>query len=129
MGELIVLNVGRNEDNLKILDIAKMIHSFVRGSELTYLKDSKEDNLIKDRKIQDGVDSRTYKVCFDKINKILPGFRCKWTVEEGVRHLLSELKNINLTEELFNRREFYRLQQIEFLHKEHMIDDDLIWNK
>jgi len=128
-GELIVLNVGRNEDNLKIIDIAKMIHSSVDGSELTYLAASDEESLIKDRKIQDGVDTRTYKVSFDKIHKLLPGFKCKWTVEKGVKQLLTELKEIDLSKELFNRKEFYRLQQIEFLHKENMIDDDLFWVK
>lgn len=128
-GELIVLNVGRNEDNLKIIDIAKMIHSSVDGSELTYLAACDEESLIKDRKIQDGVDTRTYKVSFDKIHKLLPGFKCKWTVEKGVKQLLTELKEIDLNKESFNRKEFYRLQQIEFLHKQNMIDDDLFWVK
>ena len=126
-GELIILNVGRNEDNLKVIDIARMIHSSVDGSELTYLATGGEDSLIKDRKIQDGVDTRTYKVSFDKINKLLPGFKCKWTVKKGVEELLTELKQISLNKEKFNCKQFYRLQQIEFLHKENMIDDDLFW--
>ena len=126
---MIILNVGRNEDNLKVIDIARMIHSSVDGSELTYLATSGEDSLIKDRKIQDGVDTRTYKVSFDKINKLLPGFKCKWTVEKGVEELLTELKQIPLNKEKFNCKQFYRLQQIEFLHKENMIDDDLFWVK
>ena len=128
-GKLIVLNVGRNEDNLKVIDIAKMIHSSVDGAELTYLEASDEESLIKDRKIQDGVDTRTYKVSFDKIHKLLPGFKCKWTVEKGVKQLLTELSEIDLNKESFNRKEFYRLQQIEFLHKQKMIDDDLFWVK
>tara|TARA_B110000090_G_scaffold210096_1_gene270034 strand:- start:8061 stop:9125 length:1065 start_codon:yes stop_codon:yes gene_type:complete len=128
-GKLIVLNVGRNEDNLKVIDIAKMIHSSVEGAELAYLEASDEESLIKDRKIQDGVDTRTYKVSFDKIHKLLPGFKCKWTVEKGVKQLLTELSEIDLNKESFNRKEFYRLQQIEFLHKQKMIDDDLFWVK
>jgi len=131
-GKLMVLNVGRNEDNSKIIDIAKIIHSNVDGSELTYLgndMNDEENELIKDRKIQDGVDTRTYQVSFDKIHKILPRFECKWTVEEGIKSLLNELQLIGLSKELFSRREFYRLQQIEFLHKENKIDDDLFWVK
>ena len=128
-GELIVLNVGRNEDNLKVIDIAKMVCSSVDGSELTYLAASDEESLIKDRKVQDGVDTRTYKVSFDKIHKLLPGFKCKWTVEKGIKQLLTELREIDLNKESFNRKEFYRLQQIEFLHKQKMIDDDLFWVK
>tara|TARA_A100001011_G_C14245835_1_gene815510 strand:- start:426 stop:1499 length:1074 start_codon:yes stop_codon:yes gene_type:complete len=131
-GELIVLNVGRNEDNLKIIDVAKMIHQNVEGSKLTYLSNNHEDdpdNLIKDRKIQDGVDARTYKVLFDKINRVLPNFNCKWNVESGVKQLLNDLEHIELSDEIFNRKEFYRLQQIEFLHQAKKIDDDLYWIK
>lgn len=127
---LVVLNVGCNEDNFKIIDIAKIIHSNVEDSELTYLgvnKNSEEDEFIKDRKIQDGVDTRSYKVSFDKIQETLPDFKCKWTVESGIENLLDELKAIDLNENTFNKREFYRLQQIEFLHKSHQIDDNLIW--
>ena len=128
---LVTLNVGRNEDNFKIIDIAKIIHSNVKGSELTYLrvdKNSEENELIKDRKIQDGVDTRTYKVSFDKISKTLPGFKCNWSVEKGIVDLLDKLKSINLDNDMFNRREFYRLQQIEYLHQINKINDDLYWN-
>ena len=131
-GELIVLNVGRNEDNFKVIDIAKIINSNVEGSELTYLGSGSEDDkndLIKDRKIQDGVDTRTYQVSFDKIHKSLPSFECKWSVESGIMSLLDELRNIGLDAESFNRREFYRLQQIEYLHKNKFINDDLKWVK
>ena len=130
--KLIVLNVGRNEDNYKVIDIAKIIHSNVDGSELAYLgsdANDEENELIKDRKIKDGVDTRTYKVSFDKILKILPGFECNWTVEDGIKSFLKDLQDIRLNKDMFNQKEFYRLQQIEFLHKENIIDDDLFWIK
>ena len=132
IGKLTILNVGQNEDNYKIIDIAKIIHSNVKGSELTYLDgnhDEEGNELIKDRKIQDGVDSRSYKVSFDKVHKTLPGFVCQWTVEKGVGNLLNELRSIFLDNQVFKRREFYRLQQIEYLHKTHQIDDSLFWTK
>ena len=132
LGELIILNVGQNEDNYQVIDIAEFIHSNIEDSELNYL-DSNQKNLdtelIKDRKIQDGVDTRSYKVSFDKILKTLPKFKCQWSVENGIIDLLNKLRNINLNEEIFNRREFYRLQQIEHLHKTYQIDDDLFWSK
>ena len=127
---LITLNVGRNEDNYQILDVAKIINTNVSGSKLNYLdinQKSSNNELIKDRKIQDGVDTRSYKVSFDKILKTLPKFECKWSVEKGIIDLLDKLKNNNLNEEIFSKREFYRLQQIEHLHKTKQIDDDLFW--
>jgi nucleoside-diphosphate-sugar epimerase len=130
--KLVVLNVGRNEDNFRVIDIAKIIHSNVEGSKLNYLDSSKvnlENELIKDRKIQDGVDTRSYRVSFDKINKILPGFYCKWSVENGIVNLLDELRILSLDKNHFSRREFYRLQQIEHLHTTRQINDDLLWVK
>jgi len=130
-GELIILNVGQNSDNYKVIDIANIIHSNVIGAELIYLKDAKgidRNDLVKDRKIQDGVDTRSYKVLFDKIETTLPGFKCEWSVERGIKNLLDELIKIDLSKDVFNKREFYRLQQIEFLHQTQKIDDNLMWN-
>ena len=129
-GKLTILNVGQNEDNYKVIDIAKIIHTNVEGSELTYLGgnvDSEGNELVKDRKIQDGVDTRSYKVSFDRIHQVLPNFECKWTVEKGIKNLINDLRDSGLNKEVFNRREFYRLQQIEFLHQTNQIDDDLFW--
>ena len=79
------------------------------------------------KKIQNGVDTRSYKVLFDKIEETLPGFKCNWAVEKGIKNLLDELKKIGLTKDTFSKREFYRLQQIEFLHRSQKINDDLFW--
>ncbi|MBC8226492.1 MAG: SDR family oxidoreductase [Gammaproteobacteria bacterium] len=129
---LTVFIVGQNEDNYQIIEIAKIIHKNILGSELIFLNnDTGEDtnNLIEDRKIQDGVDKRTYKVSFNKIHQELPDFKCSWNVKEGIKDLLTSLENINLNSEIFNKKDFYRLQQIEYLHKNNKIDDDLFWIK
>ncbi|MDB0021075.1 SDR family oxidoreductase [Candidatus Pseudothioglobus singularis] len=131
-GKLTILNVGQNEDNFKVIDIAKIIHSSVDKSELTFLSgsiDNEGNDLVKDRKIQDGVDKRSYKVSFDRIHSILPNFNCSWTVEKGIKNLLNELVKVGLDHDTFNKREFYRLQQIEYLHHTKKINDDLFWIK
>ena len=132
LNKLVTLNVGLNEDNYQIIDIAKIIHSNVKGSQLNHIDSNQgglENELIKDRKIQDGVDTRSYKVSFDKILKTLPGFKCNWSVEKGIIDLLGNLRNVNLDKDVFDRREFYRLQQIEYLYKTKQIDNDLLWSK
>ena len=130
-GALIILNVGQNDDNYQVLDIANIIHSNVKSSKLNYLDQTRDDfnDLVKDRKIQDGVDTRSYKVLFDKIEDTLPGFKCRWNVEKGIISLIDELQKIGLTKDSFNTREFYRLQHIEFLHQAKKIDDNLFWIK
>ena len=63
-----IINIGRDEDNLKIIDIANLIKNEIPGSEIVFLDATKDNsnNLFKDKKIQDGVDTRTYKVSFSK---------------------------------------------------------------
>jgi len=128
--ELMVLNVGRNDGNIQVINIAKLIASEVKSCKLSFLKKSsseKVNSLVADRKIQDGVDKRTYKVSFDKIHKFLPGFEAKWKVDEGIKKLVKDLDSFNLNKEKFKQRDFYRLQQIEYLHKMGIIDNELFF--
>ena len=130
-GELMIFNVGRNDGNIKIIDIAKTIKSEVYGCELQLLDRSSTDamdDLVKDRKVQDGVDKRTYQVCFDKIHEMLPGFEAKWPVEKGIKKLIKDFEQWKLNQEKFKQRDFYRLQQLEYLYKTDQIDRKLIWN-
>ncbi len=127
-GKLLVLNVGRNDNNMKIIDAALTIQSMVQGCSLKFLDKSPEeqgDNLVKDNKVQDGVDKRTYQVLFDKIHDGLPGFRAKWDMENGILRLITELQRLELDEIKFKQREFYRLQQLEHLYTTGQIDQSL----
>jgi len=127
-GKLLRVNVGRNDNNQKILDVAHIVTSKVEGSKLSFLeKEHKTDNknLIVDRKIQDGVDSRTYQVSFDYIHKVLPQFRAEWDLENGIGDLVDRLIFWELDSVKFKQREFYRLQQVEHLHRTGQIDDNL----
>jgi nucleoside-diphosphate-sugar epimerase len=129
-GKLMILNVGRNDNNLKINQIAELIQFYLPNCKIEYLQNLNQNTneLILDKKINDGVDKRNYKVNFDKIHNILPGFNSKWTVEKGIEKLLSDLKSNGLTNSQFKSREFYRLQQIEFLYNSKKINKTLEWN-
>ena len=125
-----IFNIGRDDNNIKILDIAKMIKKNVEGSKLSYLGSdgkSSENALIEDRKIQEGADTRTYKVSFKKVQEELTGYVCKWTVEAGIKQLLNDLEDVKLDHETFNSKEFYRLQKIEHLYSKGRVDKDLYW--
>ena len=125
--ELMILNVGRNENNWRILDVAKLIQETVPRCKLSFLGQDTDfvDDLVKDRKIQDGVDKRNYQVSFDKIVKKLPGYKATWGVEKGIEQLLADLQSKKLDKQLFKKREFYRLQQIEYLFTTQQIDSNL----
>lgn len=132
-GELLVLNVGADENNLQVIQIAKVIQNVVPGCELKFLVENPEldkEGLIRDRKVKDGGgDTRTYKVSFDKIGKTLPGFKCEWSVEQGVKDMTAIFAKLSLNKEIFKRRGFYRLQELEYLHENGYLSDDLFWQK
>jgi len=131
-GELLVLNVGDEANNLQVIDIAKVVTSIVPNCEFgSLVKDASLDKegLIRDRKVKDGVDTRTYSVSFDKIRKVLPGFRSEWPVERGVKEMADFFEKLPLTREIFKRTGFYRLQELEYLHDKGYLSDELRWLK
>ena len=75
------------------------------------------------------MDTRTYKVSFDKIQEVIPNFKCQWNVEKGIIDLIQKLRTLELESSIFNQREFYRLQHIEHLYKSNQIDRNLFWIK
>ncbi len=122
---LMVLNVGRGDNNCRVLDIAQIIQRKVAGCCFEFLDSSLSDenaSLVRDLKVQDGVDKRTYRVNFDKIHSVLPGYKAHWSIERGIDKLLSDLSFWGLDSVKFKQREFYRLQQLEFLSKKGSLD-------
>ena len=130
--DLLVLNVGDDENNLKVIEIAKIIQRAIPGCELKFLTENPEldkEGLIRDRKIKNGNDTRTYKVSFEKIRKILPNFQCKWSVEQGVKEMVTLFDKISFTNDIFKSRGFYRLQELEYLYENGYLSDNLRWLK
>lgn len=126
-GELMILNVGHEMNNKRIIDVAEII-SKLTNTQVEFLKSNHEESdLFKDSKINNGVDNRNYQVNFDKITNTLPGFKIKWSVEDGISQLIKDLKLNNLTSIQFKTRNFYRLQQLAYLFEKDKIDSNLIW--
>ncbi len=131
-GKLLVLNVGDEQNNLQVIDIAKVIQAQLPGCELKFLAQNPEldkEGLVRDRKVKQGVDTRTYKVSFAKIREGFPGFKCDWPLALGVKDMVEVFKARNLTTDQFKNRNFYRLQKIEHLYQSHCLSDDLRWTK
>jgi len=128
--DLMVLNVGADENNLQVIEIAEIIRQCVPETELTFLHDNPEldrDGLIQDRKIKQGTDTRTYRVSFEKLKWAMPALTIGWSVEKGVRNMVAGLNELSFDTEVFKRRGFYRLQHLEDLYGNNKISDNLRW--
>lgn len=78
-----IFNVGSNDNNFTIKNIGELIEDRVTDSQLTV-----DDN---------DTDLRNYRVCFDKIYKML-NFRAEWSVQDGIDQILDRFRNGEVTD-------------------------------
>lgn len=127
-GELLVLNVGREDNNMKVIDIAEIVAEECGNIPVSFMTDSGESELIKNKLIgANGQDTRTYKVSFKKIKEYFPEFECRYSVRDGVRQMREKFTEIGLDRATFKDPKFYRLEAIDKLFREGAIDHDLRW--
>ena len=50
-------------------------------------------------------------------------------MKRGVDDMVAKLESLPLSDEKFKSRGFYRLQQLEYLHENGYLSDDLFWLK
>ena len=65
-----IYNIGSDNNNYKIIDVAKKIKKIVSNTKIEFLDKKDKKSLVSDRKIHDGIDKRSYKVSFLKIKII-----------------------------------------------------------
>lgn len=131
-GKLLILNVGDEGNNFQVAEIAQEVMKIVPGCKLRSLVTNSEydvDDLVRDRKLKNGVDTRTYRVSFEKIRKELPGFKSEWPLGRGVTEMVEKFRALPLSLEMFKRTGFYRLQELEYLYEHKYLSDDLRWLK
>lgn len=107
-------NVGINSENYQIKDIAYLIKEVMPECEVKIDKEN-------------AVDSRSYKVNFDKIKKTLPNFKPKYNLKKGIEEIINAYKKYEMDSEKFNNRYFIRLKQLKYLMQNNKIDKNLYW--
>lgn len=108
-----VFNVGCNEENYRVREIAEFVKAAYPECELIFGPSSG--------------DNRSYKVNFDKITNELPGFSCEHRAADGAFELRRVFDRIQLDKERFGFRSFTRLRQLEYLIRSGQIDDHFYW--
>lgn len=107
-------NVGRNEDNYQVKEIANIVAEVVPNSHVELSKDHFPD-------------ARNYKVDASKIAKQIPGFQPVWTAKKGAEQALEAYKELGLTLEEFEGIRFQRIGHIKHLLDAKKINNDLFW--
>jgi nucleoside-diphosphate-sugar epimerase len=109
-------NIGRNDSNYRIKDIAEAVASSACSASLEISGDTSGD-------------PRSYRVSFDKSLRSLPGFKPSWNLERGCEELNRWFSSRNETIDSFQSRQFVRLKQLKHLLAENRLDNALFWTE
>lgn len=104
-------NVGRTEHNYRIREIAEVVADVVPGCRLEIAPDA-------------GPDTRSYRVSFEKIARVLPAFKPLWDVRKGAEQLYAAYRASGLSLEDFEGG-YQRISHIRKLMREGVLDDHL----
>jgi nucleoside-diphosphate-sugar epimerase len=107
-------NVGRNEDNYRIRELAEIVQQTVPGCQIEYAPDA-------------GPDKRCYRVDCNKILQTLPTFAPQWNARRGAAELYAAYQKIGLTLEDFEGPKYQRIAHLQQLLRTKRLDETLRW--
>jgi nucleoside-diphosphate-sugar epimerase len=109
-------NVGLNEENYRIRDLAEIVREAVPGCRIEYAPDAEPDK-------------RTYRVDFSKIARTLPEFKPQWDARRGAQELYLAYQKYGVKLEEFEGPKYKRIDHIKLLLKEGYLDETLRWKR
>ena len=110
-----IFNVGSEEQNYQIRQIAQIISDLVPGCSLTVGDSS--------------ADARNYRADFTKIHERCPGSAASGTSSEGRRRCSTVFDQIGFDEGIYRWRGHTRIKQIKHLLATGQIDDEFYWRR
>ena len=107
-------NVGRNDQNFRIREIAEIVKETVPGCEIAFAAGA-------------GPDKRNYRADFSKIARVLPGFQPQWDARKGARELYRAYQAVGLRLEDFEGPRYRRIDQLKQLLASGSLGLNLRW--
>ncbi len=107
-------NVGRNEENYRIRELADIVRETVPGSAIEYAPDG-------------GPDKRCYRVDCSKLPRVLPEFQPRWDARKGAQELYATYQRVGLRLEDFEGPRYKRIDHIRQLLQTQRLDKTLRW--
>jgi len=109
-------NVGRNDQNYRIRELAEIVRETVPNCEIEYAADA-------------GPDKRTYRVDFSKIEQMIPDFKPVWDAHLGAQELYGAYRKSELQVDEFEGPKYKRIDHIKKLLSDGLLDRTLRWTK
>ncbi|MBD3637575.1 MAG: SDR family oxidoreductase [Crocinitomicaceae bacterium] len=93
------VNIGSNEENYQVKDVADIVQKLLPDAEIVYTNEV-------------GEDPRNYRVNFDLLSEVIPGFKLEYSVESGMVELFDKFKEHNFSKEDFDGDQFVRIRTL-----------------
>jgi nucleoside-diphosphate-sugar epimerase len=94
-----VVNVGGNEENYQVRDVANAVHRLVPGASVVFTGEATND-------------PRNYRVKFDLLNRMLPEFRLEYDLVRGVEEMHRSMVKHNFSKQDFEGERLVRLRTL-----------------
>ncbi|MDP1725466.1 MAG: NAD-dependent epimerase/dehydratase family protein [Bacteroidota bacterium] len=99
------INIGGNKENYQVKEVAKFVQDLMPEANIVFTGEV-------------GNDPRDYRVNFDLLYKLLPGFELEYTLKKGMSELYGYLKKSNFSAKDFDGDRFVRMKLLKNnLHK------------
>jgi len=107
-------NIGRNDENYQVRQLADIVKETVPGCEIEYAGKASPD-------------PRNYRVDFTLLAKTFPALQLQWNARRGAQELYSAFQTVHLTLKDWQGRKFIRLNQLKYLLDTGTLDETLRW--
>ncbi|MFI5009489.1 MAG: NAD-dependent epimerase/dehydratase family protein [Solirubrobacterales bacterium] len=107
-------NIGGDEENYQIREIARIVEEVVPGSRIAFAQGA-------------GPDKRSYRVSFAKLQRAFPELSPRWTVRSSAEDMLTAYRENGLSIADFKGSRFMRIARLKELMAEGRLDGELRW--
>jgi nucleoside-diphosphate-sugar epimerase len=111
-GNYLVINTGSNSWNYQVKELAHAIHLILPETKVSINKDAQPDK-------------RSYKVSFDKFEKMAPGHLPVYDLRQSIKDLVTGLNSIGFSDQNYRQSQLIRLFVVNELLEGKIIDQNL----
>ena len=109
----LAINVGRNENNIRIIDLARKVAKIIPGTKVVFSPSKKSD-------------ARSYKVDFSAYKKRAPKNKITKSINRIILELYAYVKK-NMVNKRVNYKKYIRLKNLENKIKKKKLSRNLFW--
>lgn len=113
-GPFLAVNIGRNDWNCQVKDLAAAVAAAMPGVQISINKDAQPDK-------------RSYRVNFDLFQKVAPHHQPRSDLSDTIMELKNALEGMHFHDADFHNSQFIRLVVLDRLREKGLLNDRLEW--